>query len=76
MQNQIIAPHAEIQQWKDYADEVREDLRIMRNVAKGAAQANWSGYSSSNRRFILSEVDYLQAKLIEANEKVLALLDA
>ena len=57
----------EIQKWEDYRDEVRNDLRIMRNVEKGAARANWIGY---NRRFILDEIAYLQSKLAEANQKI------
>lgn len=61
---------AEIQKWEDYRDEVRNDLRIMRNVEKGAARANWRGY---NRRFILEDIAYLQSALAEANEKIAAL---
>ena len=57
----------EIQKWEDYRDEVRNDLRIMRNVEKDAARANWRGY---NRRFLLEEVAYLQSKIAEAGEKI------
>ena len=58
---------AEIQKWEDYRDEVRNDLRIMRNLEKDAARANWSGY---NRRFILDEIAYLQSKVAESNQKI------
>ena len=60
----------EIQKWEDYRDEVRNDLRIMRNVEKDAARENWRGY---NRRFIREEVAYLQARIAEAGEKIAAL---
>ena len=57
----------EIQKWEDYRDEVRNDLRIMSNLAKDAARLNWSGY---NRRHILDEIDYLQSKIAESNQKI------
>lgn len=60
----------EIQKWEDYRDEVRNDLRVMRNVEKGAARVNWVGY---NRRFLVDEIAYLQAKIAESNEKIAAL---
>ena len=56
-----------IQQWEDYRDEVRDELRIMRNLANDAARVNWSGY---NRRFILDEIAYLQSKIAESNQKL------
>ena len=57
----------EIQKWEDYRDEVRNDLRIMRNLEKDAARENWRGY---NRRFILDEIAYLQSKVAESNQKI------
>lgn len=57
----------EIQKWEDYRDEVRDELRIMSNVKKDAARANWVGY---NRRFILDEIAYLQSKIAESNQKI------
>lgn len=60
----------EIQKWEDYRDEVRDELRIMRNVEKAAARANWRGY---NRRHIAEEIAYLQARIAEAGEKIAAL---
>lgn len=58
---------AEIEKWENYRDEVRNDLRIMRNLADDAARMNWRGY---DRRFILDEIAYLQSKIAEAGEKL------
>lgn len=60
----------EIQKWEDYRDEVRDELRVMRNVEKAAARANWRGY---NRRHIIEEIDYLQGQIAEADEQIAAL---
>lgn len=57
----------EIEKWENYRDEVRNDLRIMSNLANDAARVNWSGY---NRRFILDEIAYLQSKIAESNQKL------
>lgn len=57
----------EIEKWENYRDEVRNDLRIMRNLANDAARLNWVGY---NRRFILDEIDYLKGKIAESNQKL------
>ena len=59
-----------IEQWENYRDEVRDELRIMRNVEKEAARVNWRGY---NRRHIIDEIAYLQRQIAEAGEQIAAL---